>query len=199
MRRQVEARLATLRAKVDRYMRKIQARYKSDYDGRVREIPPLPVGQYIFLDKPPIVATPELAADSLAKSTYGKLQKRTTRTFCITIVQQRIFRIEKHGILNTVSNVWATHAPTSAVQSKNAQGNAHQSKERFHQSRSQIAQITTLCCRHSAKYRIVPKIGRHTAHATHVIALTSNRQRRISIVRILKTIVAISKNRTRQN
>lgn len=57
MRLQIETYLKMLRAKVDKYMQKRQAQYKSNYNRRVRKIPSFIVVQYAFFDKPPAAET----------------------------------------------------------------------------------------------------------------------------------------------
>lgn len=57
IRKLIQERIHALRAKVDSHVRKSQARYKHDYDRRVRETPTCTKGNYVFLDKPPLCAT----------------------------------------------------------------------------------------------------------------------------------------------
>lgn len=72
MRRQIEARLATLRVEVDAHMLKSQAWCKSDYNCQTRKTPLFLVGSYVFVGKPSLTTTLESSADALASNMYNK-------------------------------------------------------------------------------------------------------------------------------
>lgn len=61
------------------------------------------VGQYVFIDNPLLVATPEMFANHFTEIVYPKLQHWSTGTLEIFSFKQHTVMIDKYGIPNTVS------------------------------------------------------------------------------------------------
>lgn len=105
MRLQLKTCLATLGTKVNAHMQKCQARQKFDCNRRVCKTSFIQVGNYVFVDKPSSTETKEGSAIALEKSTYNRLQQRTSGPYRILKVWVNTKIIDKHGIPNTVSVV----------------------------------------------------------------------------------------------
>lgn len=92
-------------------MGKSQARYKSDYDRRVLETSSFQVGNYVFVDKPPLTTKSEESPDALAYRTYNKLQRRAADPCRILKVRANTVTIDERGSPNTVPFDHITHEP----------------------------------------------------------------------------------------
>lgn len=112
----IQARILALRSKTDEHLRKSQARYKHDYDRRVRETPTFHKGKYVFPDKPPLANVSNSPAEMLAWKPHNKLQSRTTGPFRVVSEQKDTIAIDEEGIPNRVSIDRITHAPLTATQ-----------------------------------------------------------------------------------
>lgn len=100
-----------MRGKVDAHERNSQQSFKQHYDRHVRKTAIYRLYEYIFLDRPPLVAAKDQDANQLYSSTYHMLLPRRTGPFHIIIVQSKTVTINKHDILNTFCVDHAVHAP----------------------------------------------------------------------------------------
>lgn len=71
--RELMKRSTDLRQKPDKHLRLAQRRYKEDYARRVRFAPIFPIGDYVFLGRPPL---PRSAVEWSASEGYNKILPR---------------------------------------------------------------------------------------------------------------------------
>lgn len=133
MRKLIQGRILALQTKVNAHMGKSRARYKQDYNCRVRKTPTLTKDSYVFIDKPILCVTSDVDADTIAKKEYNKIQSRTMQSFRTISVQKSTVTINDNGIPSTVAIDRVTHAPPS---------NHNQPQTKIRQLRQRINQIT---------------------------------------------------------
>lgn len=104
-------RVQGLRSRVDDCLKAAQGRYKQDYDSKVSQIQTITPGQMVFIDRPPLLATPARSAVKMAQSSYNKLIPRTLGPFQVVSVTPHTLTIDENGIHKQVKIDWASAAP----------------------------------------------------------------------------------------
>lgn len=110
---ELSERATELPPEADTRLKLVQRRYNKDYDGRIRLASILQGGDYVFLDRPPIVS---LAAERSATEEYNKLLARRKKPYRETIVSQNTLHIVYNVLENTISIHWVTFSPASRRQ-----------------------------------------------------------------------------------
>lgn len=110
----LQERIVALHTKTDADMRKSQARFKLEYDHRVREVPSFIPGSYLFLKNLPMQTLPDASAEVMAEQTYNKLETRVSAPFRIISVQKDKIMIDENGNPRNVSIDRVSHASSDS-------------------------------------------------------------------------------------
>lgn len=110
MRNLLQQLILALHVKSKSHMRKSRARYKSDYDSRVREMPSHNPGIYVFTENPLMSADQE-TANPVANHASKELQSRTTDPLKIWQVRETKLVMGDNEVPETISIDHST--PTS--------------------------------------------------------------------------------------
>lgn len=86
----------------------------------MRETPDFHIGQFVFLDKPPLSNVSDSKAETVARKPYNKIQARTAESFLIVSLQKNTITIDEDGIANTVCIHGVAHAPAITKQTQRA-------------------------------------------------------------------------------
>lgn len=113
MRTLLQNRIVAVRANVDVDMRKFHSQRKLDYNRRVREIPSLTLGAYVFIINPILQTVSDASVEAMAKHAYSKLQARNCRPYQIISAQKKTIKIDDNGNSQTVSIGQVAGAPSS--------------------------------------------------------------------------------------
>lgn len=93
-------------------MRIFKSGYKHGYNSRIHKTASFKIGNYVIVDKPPLATTSKISADALAKSSYNKLQRRSSGSYFIMEMRASAVTIDEHDIPNTILIDRISHAPT---------------------------------------------------------------------------------------
>lgn len=120
-----------LRHEADKNMRLAERRYKKNYDQRIRFTPIFRVGDFVFLDKPPLFRSAEIRFNT---EVYSKRLRRVQGPYKVTSVDDNTLQILQNGLGNTISIYQATLSLTSYLHCHDdlADKHEHSSKEEPH-------------------------------------------------------------------
>lgn len=110
---QIESYLATLQTKPVTSMREEKTGYRFDFDGQVRETPPLQVSSYVFVYKQPLATTSEPSTGALAGIKYNVLQRQTSGLHRIFYIRSNIINEDKYNVPHTIFTDRVTHASSA--------------------------------------------------------------------------------------
>lgn len=78
------------------------------------------MGEYVFLDKPPLANVSDSQAGTLARKPHSRFQSRKAGPFRIVSVQKNTITIDKEVLPNTISVGRVTHEPAITRQPQRA-------------------------------------------------------------------------------
>lgn len=88
-----------------------QQRYNQDFDRQLRVATTFQSGDWIFIDRPPLVETSDTDATRTFLSAFDELMPQSLGPFCIKKVRPHSLVINEHEINNVVLTGCATQAP----------------------------------------------------------------------------------------
>lgn len=110
MRKVLQKRIVALHGKGDADMRKSQLQYKLDYDRRIRELPPIKPGSYLFIDNPALRTVFSGSAKVIERRTYKMLKVQTSGPQGVISALNNTVTIDDNSNCETVSTVCIAQA-----------------------------------------------------------------------------------------